>query len=360
MCSDSQSSGQPNDVAAMASAWLARRDRGFTPREQDEYLEWLRADPTHPRAVAHLEKTWGALDALAEWRPAHSTQPNPDLLAQPKRRGRGRVLRFSLAMSALAAAAVVAVNLFLATPERREAPASRSVRVIPPPERLTLPDGSVVELNHNGKIETNFTPEARRVRLVRGEAHFTVTKNPARPFFVEASGVAVRAVGTAFDVRHATGAVEVLVTEGKVQVERTLASPATAASASPVATAVTPAAPASTPTPLVAGERAIVDTTAPAAKPVVATLDENDLAKALEWQGVRLEFEDLPLAEVVAEFNLRNRRQLVIGDAAAGRLRVGGTFRADNVDAFVRLLKVSFNVIVERGPDDSLVLLKRE
>jgi transmembrane sensor len=360
MSSTPQSAGQPNDVAAVASAWLARRDRGLTAREQDDYLEWLRADPAHAQAVAHLEKTWEALDALAEWRPAHSTRPNPDLLAQPRRRGWGRVVRFSLVAGALAAAAAVAVNFHVATPERGEPAGSRSVRVIPPPERLTLPDGSVVELNHDGKIEVDFTPETRRVRLVRGEAHFTVTKNPVRPFFVEASGVAVRAVGTAFDVRHATGAVEVLVTEGKVQVERTPVKPAGAAPASPLATAATPAGPAPAPTPLVAGERAIVDTTAPLAKPVVATLDENDLAKALEWQGVRLKFEDIPLAEVVAEFNLRNRRQLVIGDAATGRLRVGGTFRADNVDAFVRLLKVSFHVIVERGPDDSLVLLKRE
>lgn len=228
-----------------------------------------------------------------------------------------------------------------------ETPASSgTVRVIPSPERLTLEDGSVVELNHGGKLEIDFSSETRRVRLVRGEAHFTVTKNPARPFIVEANGVAVRAVGTAFNVRHSAVAVEVLVTEGQVQVERSIAVVA--------ASAPTPLAPA--PTALVAGERAIVDTTAPTAQLVVATVGPTEIAQALSWQGVRLEFAELPLAEVVTEFNLRNRQQLVVDDATTGRLRVGGSFRADNVDGFVRLLEASFGVSAQRRADGALVL----
>ena len=53
-----------------------------------------------------------------------------------------------------------------------------------------------------------------------GEAYFTVAKNPGRPFVVAAGGVGVRAVGTAFNVRLDSDAVEVLVTEGRVQVSR--------------------------------------------------------------------------------------------------------------------------------------------
>ena len=228
-----------------------------------------------------------------------------------------------------------------------ESPPSRgTVRVIPTPERLTLEDGSVVELNHGGKLEIDFSSETRRVRLVRGEAHFTVTKNPARPFIVEANGVAVRAVGTAFNVRHSAAAIEVLVTEGQVQVERSIAVVA--------ASAPTPLPLA--PTALVAGERAIVDTTAPTAQLVVATVGPTEIAHALSWQGVRLEFAELPLAEVVTEFNLRNRQQLVVDDATTGRLRVGGSFRADNVDGFVRLLEASFGVSAQRRADGALVL----
>ena len=41
---------------------------------------------------------------------------------------------------------------------------------------------------------------------------------------------------------------------------------------------------------------------------------------------------------------------------ATGRLRVGGSFRADNVEAFVRLLEASFGVTTARLADGSLVL----
>ena len=343
--SNAESSPNSDDVA---SAWLARRDRGLSPAEQDVYLEWLRADPRHGAMIAHLEKTWGALDLLAEWRPAHSARPNPDLLAtlRPRQKMWGRLAKFPFAVRALAAAAVVALGVFIFQSILRETPLPKGmVRVIPSPERLTLEDGSLVELNHGGKIETEFTAETRRVRLVRGEAHFTVTKNPARPFIVEANGVAVRAVGTAFNVRHGSDTIEVLVTEGKVHVER----PAAAVVSSPVRSTITPTA-------LVAGERAIVDMTAPAAKPVVAAVTPTEMARALSWQGVRLEFAELPLAEVVTEFNLRNRQQLLVDDAATGRLRVGGSFRADNVDAFVRLLEASFGVSAQRRADGALVL----
>ncbi len=338
------------DLEAVASAWLARKDRAFTAEEQDRYFEWLRADPRRGATVARLEKTWGALDALAEWRPTHSVQPNADLLArpQPPVRRWSRLVNTVSAARVLAAAAAVGVGLFVASPWWRDVePPAGTVRVIPPPERLTLTDGSIVDLNHDGKIEIDFTSEARRVRLVRGEAHFTVAKNPARPFLVEAGGVAVRAVGTAFDVRHASGAVEVLVIEGKVQVER----PRVPAVASE---------PDISPTPLVAGERAVVNTAAPAVKPVVAAVSASEISRALAWQGVRLEFEALPLAEVVAEFNLRNRQQLVVGDVATGRLRIGGNFRADNVDAFVRLLEASFGVNAERRADGAFELRRQK
>src|SRR5581483_9214616 len=88
-------------------------------------------------------------------------------------------------------------------------------------ERQTLADGSVVELNGNTQVQVAYSPAERRVRLVQGEAHFTVAKNKRRPFWVEAQGVSVRAVGTAFNVRLDPQRVDVLVTEGRVPVAQT-------------------------------------------------------------------------------------------------------------------------------------------
>ncbi len=344
MPADAPNPETPPDAAAR---WLARRDRGLTAAEQDAYLQWLRENPAHGEAISQLEKTWSKLDALTEWRPKHSTQPNPDLLAVSAPRTeaapapRATMISFRVAALTLAAAAAVAAVVFV---RRAPAPApvaqptltAHGVNVTPLSERLTLADGSVVELNRGGRIEPAFTAGERRVRLVRGEAHFTVTKNPARPFVVEAGTVAVRAVGTAFDVLRAESSVEVLVTEGKVHVER----PALAA-----------------PTPVEKGERAVVDTRTGTAVPVVTRVTAAEIEQALTWEGVRLQFTEQPLSEVVAEFNLRNRQQLAVGDEETGRLRVSGNnFRADNVEGFVRLLEQSFGVTAERRDDGTIVL----
>ncbi|MFZ9745145.1 MAG: DUF4880 domain-containing protein, partial [Opitutaceae bacterium] len=178
----------PSDpIAAVAAAWLARRDRGFTPAEQDEFLLWLAMDPRHRAAIARLERTWNALDGLAAWETADAAVPNPDLLAPPRRDPRWRR---ALWPSALALAAAVTLMVGLAPLDPRPpvaAPAPvAGLRVIPRPEPMALEDGSLAQVNHGGRLELAFAPEERRVRLTEGEAHFTVRREPARPFVVEA------------------------------------------------------------------------------------------------------------------------------------------------------------------------------
>jgi len=63
------------------------------------------------------------------------------------------------------------------------------------------------------------------------------------------------------------------------------------------------------------------------------------------WQSVRLVFDEQTLEEIVAQFNRSGPRRLIIGDARLKDLRIGGNFRSDNVDAFVRLLQLSFGIV---------------
>jgi transmembrane sensor len=312
-------------IALTAGEWVARRDRGLTAAEQDAFFQWLRADPRHRIEIARLDRTWGALDSLAAWHPADSAAPNPDLLApSAARRAPRRAWLISLAGLGLAAAIA-----WLAPRSPAPAPETPAgapgMRVIPRPERQTLADGSIAEPNHGARLEFAFAATERRVRLRAGEVHLSVEKDPARPFVVEAGGVIVRAVGTAFNVRLDRDGVgvDVLVTEGSVLVE----------------------SPAAAPVPVASGERARIGA---GSRPVVTPQNPEIIARDLAWRGERLEFEGLPLRAVVAEFNLRNARQLAIGDAAAGRVKVAGTFRADEPEAFARLLEAGFGIAVER------------
>ncbi len=318
-----------------AAAWVARRDRGLTPAEQDAFFLWLAADPRHGERFARHQRGWSELAHLAQWRPEHGAEPNADVLAPPagpRRPRSGRLLRW-IVPPALAAAACVA---FVIHSTNRALPPATPVAAESGYRQLVLDDGSLVELNRGAQFTAAFTPGERRVVLERGEALFTVAKNPARPFIVEVAGVTVRAVGTAFNVRLGPAAVDVLVTEGRVQLDR-------------------PAAPFATPALLSAGQHAVMPLVGPA--PVATQFTPADIERVLAWQPKLLEFAATPLADVVAEFNRRNAIHILVADDALRSLPIGASFRSDNVDGFVRLLEASFGVRVER--DATTITLHR-
>ena len=325
-----------------AAKWLARRDRDLSPEEQDAYLQWLRENPAHGAEVAFLERSWKRLDALRQWHPGHSTRPNPDLLAPPRRRS----WIWPCVLGAAAAVAVASVAWW--SVDHGNDNRDRIV-IHPLPERRVLADGSLVELNANAKIDVNFSPGRRDVRLVQGEAHFTVAKDASRPFVVSADKFNVRAVGTAFTVQLNAEAVSVLVTEGNVRLDEVHSLDDASVTSREVSQ-------------LVAGQVAVIRTAAvdrSAAVAEVRELTPDEIAQALAWQTMRLEFNNLPLRDVVAEFNRYNSRKLLIEDRDTGDILVGGSFRADNVEPFVRLMDLGFGVTsTARGRD--VVLRRRD
>ena len=346
-------SHSPNDDAVSAgmereaAAWVLRRDRGLTAAEQDEFLQWLAADPRHGACFSHHRRSWDRLDRLSQWRPEHSLRPNPDLLAPPPRRVSWM---FPLA---LAAAAAVAVALYVrwprATDTREDTPLA--VSVAPIEERL-LADGSRITLNQSAAVAVDFTPGERLVRLVSGEAHFEVAKNPSRPFIVDAGGVRVRAVGTAFDVRLNSAAVAVLVTEGRVQVNGPAHVPPAAGRGQGASENV-----AAVPI-LEAGQRAVVSLSPAGPPPQVAALSPVEMNRLLAWQPRLLDFTATPLSEIVAEFNRHNRVQIRIAGPDLAALRISASFRSDNIAGFVRLLEASFGARAERRGADEIVVAK--
>ncbi len=317
-----------------AAAWVARRDRGLTPEEQDEFFQWLAAHPRHGERLAHHQRGWNQLALIALWRPEHAPEPNPDVLAPPPgaRRRPAKILRWPIPLT-LAAAAAIAFGFFALRDAARPPPA---VAAEPGYRQQVLDDGTLVELNRGAQLAVAFTAAERRVRLEHGEALFTVAKNPARPFVAEAAGVTVRAIGTAFNVRIAAAGVDVLVTEGRVQLER-------------------PTAPLAAPPLLDAGQRVTIPFAGP--PPPAAAVSREEIERALGWQPRLLEFVSTPLAEVAAEFNRRNRVQLVIADEALRALPIGASFRSDNLDGFVRLLEASFGIKADRT--DGAIALRR-
>ena len=342
MRSDSPQSHRPppQALAEQASLWLARRDRGLTPAEQDDYMQWIVADPRHAEAMMQHAAAFERMMHLYEWQPWHTTEGNPDLFA-PRRRVRWWPWAASVV---LAAAAAVGLS-FIYSWHAPAAPAVTSYLQVN--ERLALPDGSRVELKDGSRIVVQYSDRERRVKLAGGEAQFSVWKDATRPFVVEAGGIEVRAVGTVFNVRLEDRTVAVLVTEGRVKVNR---EPPAATSGGSVAEVM-----------LAAGEQTAVPLAVDAvqAAPVVVPATSEQISQSLAWQTPRLQFWETPLAEAVAEFNRLNRFQIVIGDAELGGRLIGGTFRPDNVEGFVRLLETTLDVRSDRRGDHETVLRRR-
>ena len=68
---------------------------------------------------------------------------------------------------------------------------------------IYLPDGSIVHLNSNSKISyvKSFSDTLRAIDL-EGEAYFEVAKDNFRPFVVQTGHIAIKALGTAFNVKN--------------------------------------------------------------------------------------------------------------------------------------------------------------
>ena len=87
--------------------------------------------------------------------------------------------------------------------------------------KLVLPDGSKVWLNSETKLTypKSFTAVNREVKL-EGEAFFEVVKDAKRPFIVHTSGIDIRVLGTAFNVKSYTAdsTIEATLIRGMIEI----------------------------------------------------------------------------------------------------------------------------------------------
>jgi transmembrane sensor len=331
-----------------ASLWIARLDRGLTAEEKRALDEWLEADSSHATTLVDLAALWdraGVLAELAELFPLEQ-----QALAKP------RAMRFALGAGAAAlggVAVVAALNFFTAPPV--ESPASAvatqptvAVQAVAQQylyetavgERSTVPlsDGSIVTLNTDSSIEVRYDDRQRAVRLLRGEVYFEVAHDTAHPFRVVAGDRLLEAVGTAFNVRLVrSDDVRMMVTEGKVS----------------VATSVPDALPRPSAAPAIveAGNLAVMHE----GPMVLKSLDAKEIEAQLSWQRGMLVFNGEPLGSVLLEIG-RYTTAVFAPDDSIRDVRVGGYFRAGDVDGLLVALRESFDIDSKRLPDGRIAL----
>jgi transmembrane sensor len=347
-------------IQRKAAEWLAlRQARSFSRREEEDFAQWMARDPRHAVIFAEVESSWQTFDRLAAYPHSPQTAVDPDLLISKPVRSRRRARWRPIVLAAAAAIAVSGIA-WLGPSLVQNATAPTLAARSNDGRSMRLPDGSTVELNVGSLVTEHFTSTQRRLRLVRGEAHFSVTKDPTREFIVEADGVAIRAVGTAFNVRLQRENVEVLVTEGIVRI-----APPAVPTLQLLASSAGSSRPPDTDTSATvsAGQRAVVsgEASATPVPPRIETLTAADIDRELAWQTSSLNFDATPLSEAVRQLNRNSARQtgaprLTIRDADVGAILISGRVQTNKVESFVEALETSFGVVAERHADGEILL----
>jgi transmembrane sensor len=304
-----------------AAEWLWRQAAGWREEDRAAFEAWLAQSAQHRAAYWRLKAAWGRAERLAALRPA-AFRPVSGAASQGRLKP---LLRFA-AMGG-AAAAVVAGVLYM-WPASQETYAT----AVGGQAKITLADGSQVQLNTNSAIAVSMSAGRRTVTLKRGEAFFNVVHDAARPFSVLAQGHRITDLGTKFAVRTANGRLEVTLVQGRARLETV--DPALQHHA----------------TDLVPGEVAV----ATAHSLSVANVSPSRLKDALAWQQGKLVFNHVTLADAAAQFNRYNRTRLVVGPDIAS-LKISGTFDAGSIDAFASMAQYALGLQTEKKEGEIVI-----
>ena len=302
-----------DETEMTAAAWLAREDRDLTPVEAAELQQWLAASTLNRVAYLRLKASWQRADRLSALKnPATSIAEPSSFLARP------RLLAAIAAVLLLLAAGVGGWRLWRGPSEQVFATAVGKMQAV------RLADGSRMELNTNTRVRTDVTAARRIVTLDSGEAYFDVVHDAARPFTVYAGNRRITDLGTKFSVFRNGDDVRVTVQEGRVKVD-VLDRPAVDA-------------------PVVAEAGHTV--MAKGSETLVFAKPDTGISSDLAWRSGMLVFNQQTLADAAEQFNRYNSRKIVV-EGKARRIRIGGSFKADNVDVFVLLLHRGFGLSVD-------------
>lgn len=342
-------------LETQAASWLAVLDSDNPPQHKiTEFKKWINQSDAHRATFEALLSLWDEMNIL--------TQTVP-----PRHKADRRLLFVDWWARRLAACLPLAVlAVFMLALVATPAPQT-SVYATKVGEQKTveLPDGTTVLLNTNTWMKIAYDDEVRSVKFDRGEALFQIAKDARRPFEVYAGGGTIRALGTAFTVHLRNAEVEVLVTEGVVEIEQSQARRITT-DALPVATSD----PISKETlvPALAPPSRKVATQATAGTRAVFGRDEFDAVELAKMELLRMEaklawrhgvmaFDEEPLENVVNEMARYTSLKLVIPEKDVREMRVGGIFKLGDTEAMLEALYQGFGIHSTRVSENLVYLV---
>lgn len=320
---------------AAAALWLERLQRDPSPEDDAAFARWLDADDANRRAWDRARDLWDLFE----------DPQTADVLADQRKEAlflRGRAApaaaptAWYLAAASIAAVVIGGV-LFSghlrerATPVQVASADGRDLHAFGQIDYETragqrldvrLDDGTRLTLEPATAVDVAYVDGQRLVRMARGEASFDVRHDAAHPFRVAAGGRVVSDLGTRFNIRIGQDETRVRLDEGSLGV--TIGEDARIAHGEARI--------------LVPGQQLIARRGKPDEIVQVSPTATGDEARQV------IQFDDVSLAEAVAQMNRHGTGTLVVKDPKVAALRVSGAFRTDDPARFATTLTLLYPV----------------
>lgn len=309
-------------IGREAADWVVKFDGvAFDARDVAAFRRWLARSEDHRAAFQLASRAWNQMDLLARLDAFDLTADDA-----PPSLNRRRTLAASLGAGALAVGIGGYVAFSGGSAEAFETGIGEQ-------REVDLADGTRVLLNASSRLEARIREDRREARLLAGEALFTIAESGAGIFSIGTPSGEIEAAGGEILVKLLPeGARIALLSDGARASRRTWIGQSTSVAAGVNSEIV------------IGREDVAVD---------ASTAEQ--LARRTLWREGMLAFDNTPLSEAVADVTRQSGVRFAFADPALADLRVGGLVRADDLDAFLQLLRNNLAINTEQRDGEVLL-----
>jgi len=331
-----------NTIDDEASIWLVRLDNGNLSGQSKKALQaWLSADKRHLLALKAMADVWHDMDDVLLMISDENASKNVSLWPILTPIFKPLLLAASISF--------LAISLWLATPYNVQV--NSYATVVGQQMDATFDDGSIIHLNTNTLIETEFSDEKRIIKLIQGEVLFEVAHDPDRPFIVYAGDRLVQAIGTKFVVHLKSENIHVTVTDGKVKMSKVALNTNLADIKKLNSTAIQ-----ADDVFIAKGEKVVAGNNQ---IPTLTRIKAENLQRELSWLDGKLIFDNETLLDVIEEINRYVDIEIVLKDPSLHALRISGRFDLGDSEALIEAIELSFNIQSQRIDSKKILLTKK-
>ncbi|EKT60278.1 FecR family protein [Providencia burhodogranariea] len=293
----------PSEIENTAALWVIKTtSRELTEQENQDFQVWIASSEQHRTTYFRARQLW-ALTASSPIKPITVVE---NVVDQPQKTRRRYVWQ---AFAATVIFCMLSVSAWHYSSQITPDYQAKIGEIL----RVTLPDGTLVDLDSGSQLSLAFDDNYRQINLLSGRAYFTVTPmtlGETRPFRVAAKDGIIQALGTEFSVDDKGDQVDVSVYQHSVEIS------------------------------LPSGEKVIVNAGHAAQYqqqiwPVSSFESDNSIA----WRQGQIIFHQRTLGDVVNEIN-RYRDKPVVLLAKQGE-KVSGVFQVKSIESALSNLSKS-------------------